>query len=57
MKWIYIVIDTIDGSVRGTNDETAAEEYAYSDDHYVIDVGNMQWLIASDREDIRGLDE
>lgn len=37
MKYQFYIVDTINGDVRGTNDEPLAEEYSRVDENYVID--------------------
>jgi hypothetical protein len=40
-----------EGDVTGTNDEVKARDAADDEEAYVIDVGNMRWLINSDSDD------
>lgn len=37
-KFKYIIVDTFDAKVKGTNDEKVAKNFAECEDYYVIDV-------------------
>lgn len=43
-KWKYIIVDTFDGMVRGTNDRAKAEEFSEAEEYFVIDVENQRWI-------------
>lgn len=44
--WRYIITDTIDGMLKGTNDPTKACDLAKSEDWFVYDAEEGKWLTA-----------
>jgi hypothetical protein len=40
----FYIVDTMDGMVRGTDDKTIADDFAASDDFFVIDSKEDRWL-------------
>lgn len=44
MKFRYYVTNTLDGFVVGTNNENVAENYAESDEFFVVDTETNEWL-------------
>ena len=53
MKYRFIIVNTFEGLVQGTNDESVAHDYSLSEDHYVVDVQTGRWLAADGETDIR----
>lgn len=52
-KWRFIVVNIIDGLVKGTNNQDLATELSGCEDSFVIDVQESTWLMSDDRvEDI-----
>lgn len=43
-KFVYYVIDTFDGTARGTNEATTAAYYARSPDYFVVRAATGEWL-------------
>ena len=37
MRWRYVIVDTLNGVITGTNDEETACNFAGSEDYYVVD--------------------
>lgn len=44
MKFRYYVTNTLDGFVVDTNNENVAENYAESDEFFVVDTETNEWL-------------
>ena len=44
MRWRYIIVDTLNGVVTGTNDEELARSFSGSEDYYVVDTKEGLWL-------------
>jgi hypothetical protein len=42
----FYIVDTTDGTVRGTDDEKIAKEYAESEEFFVIDSKTDKWLMS-----------
>lgn len=56
MKFRYYIVNLFDGTVSGRNDLATAEQYALSDDFFVIDSESGEHLVGTDREDIQVAD-
>jgi hypothetical protein len=48
-KFKYLIVT--DGDVQGTNDQEKADEYAASDDNYVLLVPDCKWVVEPGMED------
>lgn len=48
MKFRFYITNTLDGMVRGTDDEGVAKDYAMSEDFFVVDAENGTWLQTDD---------
>lgn len=46
MKFRYYITDTFNGRILGTEDSQLAEEYAKSEDYFVVDTFTGVWLTA-----------
>lgn len=46
-KYRYYIVDTMDGNVKATNSAETANDYAQSEDHFVIDAEKGKWLGAN----------
>ena len=44
MKYRYYITDLIEGVVVGTNSRPIADNFAESDDYFVVDAQNGLWL-------------
>jgi hypothetical protein len=44
MTFRFYITNINDGTVAGTNDESLANDYAQSQDYFVIDTTNNLWL-------------
>lgn len=42
----YYITDTMDGEIKGTNDESVAVDFSLSEDYFVVCVATNQWLRA-----------
>ena len=47
-KFRFYITSTMDGNITGTNDEEQAKAYAESEDNFVVDADNGQWLQPGD---------
>lgn len=57
MKYRYIITNTLEGQVEGTNEEATAREFAESEDFFVADALNGKWLLpAGSDQDITSRD-
>lgn len=45
MAFRYYIVDPTGGDIWGTNDQAVAEDFSLSEDHYVIDVEDNQWVM------------
>jgi hypothetical protein len=45
MKYRFIITNTLEGQMEGTNDELVARDLAESEDYFVADVVNGRWLV------------
>jgi tmRNA-binding protein len=45
MKFRYYITDTIDGMVVGTDSKEVADNYALSEEYYVVDSEEGTWLL------------
>jgi hypothetical protein len=58
MKFRFYITDTADGSIRGTNDELIARDYAESEDNFVVDTETGMWLQPDDgQEEVKEADD
>lgn len=46
MSFRYIITDTFDGCLKGTDDAKIAEEFAVCEDYFVYDTQEAVWLMA-----------
>ncbi len=44
MAFIFYIMDLYDGSVKGTDDENLAKEYAKNEDFFVVNAESGMWL-------------
>ncbi len=44
-KFRYYIADTMDGCIKGTNDEAIAKSYAGVCEAFVVDIETNQWLM------------
>lgn len=57
MKYRYIITNTLEGQMEGTNDEDVARDLAESEDYFVADVVSGRWLLAGGGEqEVKGRD-
>ena len=45
-KFKYYITDVMNGEVVGTDDKDTAQEYAESDDYFVVDAESGRWLMS-----------
>lgn len=57
MGFRYYIVNLLDGCPTGTNDKAIAENYALSDDAFVIDTETNQWLSSSASDEIHEVKE
>lgn len=57
MGFRYYIVNLFDGCPTGTNDKAIAENYALSDDAFVIDTETNQWLSSSASDEIHEVKE
>lgn len=58
MSFPYIVVDLINGAVKGIRNEQDAVEQAQCEDVFVIDVINNEWILSDgDRQEITEITE
>ena len=55
MKFRFIITNTMDGNVRGTNDEEVARDFAQGEDFFVVDVESGTWLTTDGDEEIAAI--
>lgn len=56
-KFRYYITDTLDGVIKGTNDEDVARDLSQSEDYFVVDTETGNWLGSdgvSPIEDMKG---
>lgn len=51
MKFRFYITDAIDGSIRGTNDEFIAHDYAECEDNFVVEAETGMWLQPDDAQE------
>ena len=51
MKFRFYITDVNDGSIRGTNDEDIAHNYAESEDNFVVDTETGTWWQPDDSQE------
>lgn len=44
MKFKYLIVNTFDGNLEGTNDDEAAAELSGSEEFFVIDAEEQKWM-------------
>lgn len=48
MSFRYIITDTFDGVLKGTNDRAIATEFAICEDYFVYDSETGNWMTSDD---------
>lgn len=57
MGFRYYIVDLFNGCPTGTNDKAIADNYALSEDAFVIDTETNQWLSSSASDQIKEVEE
>jgi hypothetical protein len=57
MTFIYYITDLFDGAVFGTDSEADAEQFAASEDHFVVDSSTGEWMTPSGRLPVKAVGE
>lgn len=53
MAFIFYITDLYDGSVKGTNDENLAKEYAKCEDFFVVNAETSMWLKPDNEAEVK----
>lgn len=58
MSYIFYITDLNDGSIKGTNNEEIAKEFAASEDNFVVDTTTNEWVLSDfSRQKIEEIEE
>ena len=57
MPFIYYITDLFEGAVFGTDSEAEAEQFAASEDHFVVDSRTGEWVTPIGRLFIKAVGE
>jgi hypothetical protein len=55
MKFRYYVTNLFEGRIEGTNDAENAENFAQSEDFFVVDTETGEWLTSDGRKQVKGI--
>jgi hypothetical protein len=45
VKFNFYIADTLNGEIIGTNSKAIAEDYASSDDYFVVEAETGRWIL------------
>jgi hypothetical protein len=45
----YIITNTFEGCLQGTNDEQTAKQFAVCEDFFVYDTATHEWMVGDNR--------